>query len=127
MTCVEFDGYRDAKGYGRVMLSNPRRVERAHRLAWIAVHGPIPSGMVIRHQCDNPACVRVDHLQLGTKGDNNRDTVERGRHANQKKTACVNGHPFDAENTRILSSGRRECRACRRENSRRNRSKKRRA
>lgn len=121
MDCVEFEGYRDAKGYGRVMMRNPRRVERAHRVTWTETHGPIPVGMVVRHRCDNPACVRVDHLQLGTKADNNRDMVERGRHANQKKTSCVNGHPFDVHNTRILKDGRRECIACRRENLRRNR------
>jgi hypothetical protein len=41
--------------------------------------GPIPSGMVVRHTCDNPICVNPDHLVLGTTSDNRRDVTERKR------------------------------------------------
>lgn len=50
-----------------------------HRAAWILANGPVPAGLVVRHRCDIPRCVRVDHLELGTVADNNRDRDTRGR------------------------------------------------
>lgn len=44
--CVNWKGYRDKDGYGR--LSKPKEGERAaHRVAWVEAHGPIPPGMCV--------------------------------------------------------------------------------
>jgi len=53
----------------------------AHRIAWLIDHPQetIPPGLLVRHRCDNPPCVRPLHLELGTYGDNMRDMYERGR------------------------------------------------
>jgi hypothetical protein len=64
-----------AKKYGWADGKRP-----AHRVAWELAHGvSIGEGLVIRHTCDHPPCVRPDHLLEGTVADNARDAVERGR------------------------------------------------
>lgn len=60
------------------MLRFRGKVTRAHRVA-IALRRSIPKGMMVLHHCDNPACVNVRHLYLGTQADNMRDMVVRGR------------------------------------------------
>jgi hypothetical protein len=76
--CSEWTGSRDVNGYGRVGYKQVPVL--AHRLAWELANGPIPDGLYVLHRCDNPPCVRLDHLSLGTQQDNMRDTVVRGRH-----------------------------------------------
>lgn len=39
----------------------------------------------VMHSCDNPFCVNPEHLRLGTKADNTKDKVDRGRQARGEK------------------------------------------
>jgi hypothetical protein len=52
---------------------------RAHVFAYEAFVGPVPDGLIVRHRCDVRTCCNPDHLEVGTKADNSRDMVERGR------------------------------------------------
>lgn len=81
--CWEWQGARDGYGYGALSVNG--RVELAQRFAWEITHGPISAGFVVRHKCDNPPCVRPDHLELGTRRDNQQDMVQRGRSARGEK------------------------------------------
>lgn len=42
--------------------------------------GPIPPTMWVLHRCDTRPCVNPEHLFLGTRQDNIRDCVSKGRH-----------------------------------------------
>lgn len=104
-------------GYGNFggTQDGVRWVKLAHRHAYELAHGPIPEGMWVLHRCDNPPCVRPDHLFLGTHADNMRDMVAKGRHWATKKTHCKHGHPFEGDNLSLLPNGERVCLTCRRE------------
>jgi hypothetical protein len=64
-------------GYGGYFLSG--KMQRAHRVAWVAANGPIEDGLQVLHRCDNPTCVNPDHLFLGTIADNMKDRHQKGR------------------------------------------------
>jgi hypothetical protein len=65
-------------GYARITYR--QREWRASRLLMSVLHGDIPAYIFVCHRCDNPKCVRPDHLFLGTALDNSRDMIAKGRH-----------------------------------------------
>lgn len=82
--CWEWNGQIATTGYGAFAI--PRKGSArsfhpigAHRFSYELTYGPIPEGMCVLHSCDNRKCVNPSHLRIGTKGDNNRDTVSHGR------------------------------------------------
>jgi len=75
--CWEWTGSRDPNGYGRLNIGGYPAL--AHRLSWqVHCHEISPEQHVL-HRCDNPACVRPDHLFLGDQADNNHDMIAKGR------------------------------------------------
>jgi hypothetical protein len=83
--CLEWTASRNRKGYGQFRLDG--KTERAHRVAWQIAHGPIPDGLHVLHKCDNPPCVAVEHLFLGTDADNAADRDAKGRHLSARGDA----------------------------------------
>ena len=77
--CWLWRGSRTTAGYGNVRVGPKNKY--AHRLAWELTNGAIPNGLHVCHRCDNPPCVRPDHLFLGTGKDNARDSMQKGRHS----------------------------------------------
>jgi HNH endonuclease len=78
--CWPWVGPINRWGYGRLRpMGSPELM--MHRIAWSVHHGrPVPSGMVVRHSCDNPPCCNPAHLSIGLPQDNREDCVSRERH-----------------------------------------------
>lgn len=75
--CWPWTGPTFGMGYGHVAVRKDSR--STHRVAYELANGPIPTGMHVRHTCDNPPCCNPAHLLLGTPADNMRDRDERKR------------------------------------------------
>lgn len=108
--CWEWTGSRTNKAYGQ--FYDGLRGVRAHRYSWEIEHGAIPSGACVLHRCDDPICVRPDHLFLGSHAENMADMTTKRRHWCQRKTHCPKGHAYTEGNTYRKSSGARQCKAC---------------
>ena len=80
-TCWLWTGARwlDQMRYARIKFNGQDM--KAHRVSWIMENGEIPEGLCVCHHCDNPICVRPEHLFLATNAENQYDCNLKGRRA----------------------------------------------
>jgi hypothetical protein len=78
MGCWEWQGGYDGHNYGKFWAQGHKNL-RANRVAYEIVYGPIPNGLEVCHTCDNPRCVRPDHLFIATHAGNMSDASRKGR------------------------------------------------
>src|SRR5271170_6305273 len=76
-SCYEWTASKHINGYGWFRMKD--KMAKAHRISWEIHFGEIPKGLGVLHACDNPSCVRPEHLFLGTQQDNAIDMIKKGR------------------------------------------------
>jgi hypothetical protein len=118
--CIEVGTGRTSKGYGSSYIrygKEGRWHVMAHRFVYEQEHGPIPEGLFVCHTCDNPPCINVEHLFLGTPKDNAHDCIAKGRWPSGPREYCKRElHRLEGDNLYQWVDGegrtRRFCRAC---------------
>ena len=111
--CWMWTGKKGQRGHGQFKYQDEAgnwRDAQATRWLWKKERGPLADTLVLDHLCENPPCVRLDHLNPTSLTAN----TMRGKSphaANARKTHCPEGHEYNAENT-YLVYGERHCRIC---------------
>ena len=85
--CMEWKGSTNHKGYGLVRFQSIYK--STHRVVWELIKGKIPNGLFVLHKCDNPPCLNINHLFLGTSQDNVNDMVNKNRHNHKLNTIQI--------------------------------------
>lgn len=75
--CWLWTGGGTRTGYGTFYIEG--RMQGAHVASWKLTYGPLTDRLCVLHKCDNPKCVRPDHLFIGTYKDNTQDMIAKGR------------------------------------------------
>ena len=76
-SCWLWTGANTKKGYGRFKIK--AKLHSPHRVSLSLSIGSICLDKQVCHKCDNPSCVRPDHLFEGTRSDNMKDAFSKGR------------------------------------------------
>ena len=91
--CWLYEGGSKVRGGYRQMFSHRSEgrvvLKLVHRVVWETVHGPVPKGMEIRHTCDVGNCVRLDHMTVGTRYENEHDKDPRRVESDRRRTTRV--------------------------------------
>ena len=109
--CWDWTACKDAKGYGRYGTTRARGTQPAHRMALELSGVDLPTGSAVDHLCRNTSCVRPDHLEVVTNGEN----VRRGAAANSSGWCRAGRHEWTPDNILTEPDGTRRCKPCRQE------------
>lgn len=89
--CIDHGRKGFGLGYATAWVEREgtRHTTTLHRKLYFEAAGDWPD--VVRHKCDNPRCIKLEHLEGGTAVDNMRDMHDRGRAGDCRNFGASNG------------------------------------
>jgi len=93
-------------GYGQFSLDGKNRLASNWAFRLYYDIDVIEAGQVVMHTCDNPPCCNPAHLRLGTYGNNQQDSYDKGRRANRAKGARHGRHTMPERTARGERNGK---------------------
>jgi hypothetical protein len=100
--CWIWLGSTTKDGYGRAWING--KMTTAHRFSYEHFNEPIPVGMFALHKCDTPSCVNPNHIFIGTRSDNMKDSIRKGR--NEFPHECVSSSEYKSHAPYCIKCGR---------------------
>lgn len=77
--CWIWQGNYFSNGYGRLKGRVAEGLHcRPHIANFMRVHGPVPEGKMVCHECDKRGCINPKCLWAGTNQENQQDAVKKG-------------------------------------------------
>ena len=100
--CLEWTGTKKSTGYGRFWCDGEMRF--AHRWLYQRLNDVVlTKEQVVMHSCDNPSCVSIDHLSVGSHKENTADMIGKGRGvSNFKRGTAHHDAKLDEEKVRQI-------------------------
>jgi hypothetical protein len=79
--CWIANGYDYRGGYKQLSfkIDGEFKLLSLHRVAYEVFKTAIPEGKCVMHSCDNPSCINPEHLSVGTRRENTKDMLRKGR------------------------------------------------
>lgn len=117
--CLKWHKYCQPNGYGQMRYQG--KIRLAHRVMYCEAYGlDIDSidGHIVMHLCDNPSCVNIHHLKLGTTQDQvdykvSRNRQSRREHHGRAKLTVAYAHAIrlDTRSDSVIANERGVSRA----------------
>lgn len=110
--CWEWTSTKTRFGHGQFNIGVKKYL--AHRIVFTLKK--YKTSKYVLHKCDNPGCVRPEHLYAGTARQNTIDSIIRLRHGKVKKDHCPQGHEYSIKtlvrHKKNTKGKHRMCRIC---------------